>query len=124
MALWCAAVLLAMYLLVSAETYLATHARGLFRMSVLGFGPTELRIVLAAGAVRAAYDPYASFGSLGSVPLFDLGAKVYQVVAGCHPVDKFALIWWQSLVLGAEASHELRTEDYHFGTVLSTSPSE
>ena len=50
-----AAAMLAAYLLVSAETYLATHSRGVFRMSVLGFGPTELRILVAIGALRAAY---------------------------------------------------------------------
>ncbi|HEV3139876.1 MAG TPA: CDP-alcohol phosphatidyltransferase family protein, partial [Vicinamibacterales bacterium] len=37
--------LLAAYLLVAAETYLATHAVGVFRISFAGFGPTELRIV-------------------------------------------------------------------------------
>src|ERR1051325_6579060 len=43
--------LLAAYLLVSAESYLATHAVGVFRISFAGFGPTELRIVLAIGGV-------------------------------------------------------------------------
>ena len=71
-----AAVMLAAYLLVSAETYLATHARGVFRMSVLGFGPTELRILVAAGALRAAYQPSVSLGPLGAVPLFDVGAVI------------------------------------------------
>ena len=45
--------LLATYLLVSAETYLATHARGIFKMSFLGIGPTELRIIIAARARTA-----------------------------------------------------------------------
>jgi len=36
------------YLLVSSESYLATHASGVFRMSFMGFGPTELRLVLMA----------------------------------------------------------------------------
>lgn len=71
-----AVVVLAAYLLVSAETYLATHARGVFKMSFLGCGPTELRIVLAIGALRAAYDPWVSFGSAGSIRLFDLGGAV------------------------------------------------
>ena len=39
------------YLLVSAESYLATHAVGVFRNSFGGVGPTELRILLASGAV-------------------------------------------------------------------------
>lgn len=47
-----ALVLLAAYLMVSAEAYLATHACGVFRLSLLKIGPTELRILLAAGAVR------------------------------------------------------------------------
>lgn len=71
-----AALLLAAYLLVSAEAYLATHARGVFRMSFLGFGPTELRILIAAGTLRAAYNPWVDFGSFGHVGLFDLGAVI------------------------------------------------
>ena len=47
-----ALVLLAAYLMVCAEAYLATHACGVFRISLLKIGPTELRILLAAGAVR------------------------------------------------------------------------
>ncbi len=74
-----AAVVLAAYLLVSAETYLATHARGIFRMSVLGCGPTELRLLLAIGALWAAHDPWASLGTLGSARLFDLGAGIATV---------------------------------------------
>jgi phosphatidylglycerophosphate synthase len=70
-----ATMLLAAYLLVSAETYLATHANGVFRMSFLGFGPTELRILIAAGALRAAYDPLVELGSF-RVGLFDLGAAI------------------------------------------------
>lgn len=71
-----AALVLAGYLLVSAETYLATCAAGVFRMSFLGVGPTELRVVLAIGALRAARDPWVSFGELGSMRLFDLGAAI------------------------------------------------
>jgi phosphatidylglycerophosphate synthase len=64
------------YLLVSAESYLATHAAGVFRMSFLGFGPTELRIVIAIGAVRAAISPWASLGTIESIKLFDVGGVV------------------------------------------------
>ena len=71
-----AAALLAVYLLVSAETYLATHARGVFRMSFLGCGPTELRILIAAGAIRAAYEPAVDTGTFGSIALFDLGGVI------------------------------------------------
>lgn len=72
MSLTTAAVVLAAYFLVSAETYLATHARGVFRMSFLGCGPTELRFLLAIGALRAAHQPWVSFGDT-SMRLFDLG---------------------------------------------------
>ena len=47
-----ALLLLAAYLMVSAETYLATHACGVFRVALLGVGPTELRILLAVGTLR------------------------------------------------------------------------
>jgi archaetidylinositol phosphate synthase len=71
-----AAAMLAAYLLVSAETYLATHAQGVFRMSVLGFGPTELRILVAIGALRAAHQPWVSLEGLGTIRLFDIGAVI------------------------------------------------
>ena len=66
-----AVVLLSAYLLVSAERYLATHATGVFRMSCFGLGPTELRLLLAAGAVKAAGSATVEIGGLGSVKLFD-----------------------------------------------------
>ena len=49
--------LLAAWLLVSAEVYLATHACGVFRLSTWGFGPTELRILLAAGTLALLVKP-------------------------------------------------------------------
>ena len=70
---------LVVYLLVSAESYLATHAAGVFRMSFLGFGPTELRIVIAIGAIRAAISPWASLGTIESIKLFDVGGVVATV---------------------------------------------
>ena len=47
-----ALLLLAAYLMVSAEAYLATHACGVFRVSLLKVGPTELRILLTVGTLR------------------------------------------------------------------------
>ena len=41
--------LLVLFLLLSIQSYLATYAIGEFRMSFWSFGPTELRILLAAG---------------------------------------------------------------------------
>lgn len=65
--------LLAAYVLVCAETYLATHAVGIFRMASFGFGPTELRIVLAAGALKAADGAGISVAGR-ELLLFDVGA--------------------------------------------------
>jgi hypothetical protein len=42
-------------------------------MSFLGFGPTELRIVLAIGAVKAAMSPWAALGTTEPILLFDIG---------------------------------------------------
>jgi len=75
-----AAAVLAAYLLVSAESYLATHAAGVFRMSFLGFGPTELRIVLAVGALKAAGSPWVDPFGGAALRLFDIGGLV--AVAG------------------------------------------
>lgn len=50
--------LLSAYFLVSAETYLATHAVGVFRLSCAGIGPTELRILIAAGGFYVAAHPW------------------------------------------------------------------
>lgn len=71
-----AAMVLSAYLLVSAESYLATHAAGVFRMSFLGFGPTELRLLLMAGALRVAVSPMVTPFAGEPVRLFDLGGAV------------------------------------------------
>lgn len=61
------------YLLVSAESYLATHAIGVFKISFAGLGPTELRVVLAIGAVAVARNPWISAGPFAGVRVFDVG---------------------------------------------------
>ena len=53
-----AVAVLAAYFLVSAETYLATHTVGVFRMSFGGIGPTELRLLVAAGGFYVAAHPW------------------------------------------------------------------
>jgi len=67
--------LVAAYYLVSAETFLATHAVGVFRLSFAGFGPTELRILLAVGAFFVARNPYATIAGHRAL-LLDVGAIV------------------------------------------------
>jgi phosphatidylglycerophosphate synthase len=68
--------LLVAYLLVSAEVFLATAVNGQFRMSFFSVGPTELRIILAAGALRLLSGPTVNPFGLGTVLLFDVGAII------------------------------------------------
>ena len=67
--------LLAVYCLVSAESYLATHSLGVFRISFAGVGPTELRILLAVGAVFVAREPWVTVAGRHLL-LFDLGGII------------------------------------------------
>ena len=67
---------LSAYLLVSAEVFLATHVRGVFKMTFLGVGPTELRILLAVGVAALAWRPMVSPFGLGPFRLFDVGGVV------------------------------------------------
>jgi archaetidylinositol phosphate synthase len=70
---WIAAGLLVAYLLLAAESFLATHSLGVFRISFAGFGPTELRILLSIGAVAAFVNPMVSPFGVGNFRLFDVG---------------------------------------------------
>ena len=66
---------LAAYFLLVVEVALATHARGTFRMSAWGMGPTELRIVLALGTLQLMRsDVVTAFGHRWL--LFDVGGAV------------------------------------------------
>ncbi len=64
------------YLLVAGEVFLATAVSGVFRMSFAGFGPTELRILLAIGTIALFRDPHMDLGSLGRVQMFDVGGTI------------------------------------------------
>ena len=68
-----AALVVAAYYLVSAETFLATHSRGVFKMAFLGIGPTELRVLLAAGAIALIHTPTVAPLGIDPVRLWDLG---------------------------------------------------
>jgi archaetidylinositol phosphate synthase len=66
---------LATYYLLVAEISMATHARGTFRMSFGMMGPTELRILLAAGVIQLTRsDVVTLFGHKWL--LFDVGGAV------------------------------------------------
>lgn len=63
------------YLMISAEAYLATHARGVFRMAMFKVGPTELRILLAFGTLYLYYKPTVVLAG-SEYLLFDVGGVV------------------------------------------------
>ena len=67
--------LLVAYLMISAEAYLATHARGVFRMAMFRMGPTELRILLACGTLYLHYKPTVVLAGSEHL-LFDVGGVV------------------------------------------------
>ncbi len=71
-----ALVLLVAYVAAMAEVFLATHVTHVFRLASFGFGPTELRIVLAVGAVVLVGRPLVAVPGIGLVPLFDVGGVV------------------------------------------------
>jgi archaetidylinositol phosphate synthase len=74
-----AALVVAGFFLVSAEAFLATHARGIFRMAFAGVGPTELRLLLAAGALTLLNGPLVDVPGVGELRLFDLGGVIGAV---------------------------------------------
>ena len=71
-----ALLVVAAYYLVSAETYLATHSRGVFKMAFIGVGPTELRILLAAGALAVIDNAWVTPFGIPPVRLWDLGGVI------------------------------------------------
>jgi len=66
---------LAAYYLLVAEISMATHARGRFKMAFMKVGPTELRMLLAAGTIQLMRSEFVvMFGHRWL--LFDVGAAV------------------------------------------------
>jgi phosphatidylglycerophosphate synthase len=68
--------MLAAYLMVAAEEFLATHVRQVFHLSFLRIGPTELRIILAIGTVYLLHGPWVHLGVIGVFRLFDVGGII------------------------------------------------
>ena len=64
--------LLVAYFMLSIEVYLATYCLTVFRLSFWGFGPTELRLVLAMGTLALLFDPTVELLGQG-YRLFDVG---------------------------------------------------
>src|SRR3954471_23468814 len=63
------------YFLVVIEIALATNARGKFRLAAFGVGPTELRILLAAGTLQLMRSPTVTLLNRDWL-LFDVGGAV------------------------------------------------
>jgi len=72
---WIAMGLLVAFLMLSIQSYLATHALGEFRLSFWGFGPTELRLLLVAGNLALFWKPSVHFMD-GYYRLFDVGGLI------------------------------------------------
>jgi phosphatidylglycerophosphate synthase len=72
---WIAIGLLIAFLMLSIQSYLATHAFGEFRLSFCRFGPTELRILLAVGNLALFWKPMVHFPG-GKCRLFDVGGAI------------------------------------------------
>ena len=72
---WIAVGLLVGFLMLSIQSYLATHALGEFRLSFWRFGPTELRILLAIGNVALLWKPVVTLLG-GTYRLFDVGGSI------------------------------------------------
>jgi archaetidylinositol phosphate synthase len=79
------------FLLLSIESYLASHTLGYFRLSFGKFGPTEIRILLALGNIALWLNPRVSVPVLawrlfdfgGAVAAAGMGAMVVAAAA-CH----------------------------------------
>jgi len=73
-----AVAMLVAFLVLSAESYLATYTLGTFQLSQGIFGPTEIRILLSLGNLAALRSPYSTvFGY--RLLLFDLGGMIATV---------------------------------------------
>src|SRR3989440_4201925 len=72
---WVAMGLLIAFLMLSIQSYLATHTLGEFHLSFWRFGPTELRILLAMGNLAVLWKPRVHL--LGEhYRLFDVGGVI------------------------------------------------
>jgi archaetidylinositol phosphate synthase len=72
---WIAIGLLIAFLMLSIQSYLATHTLGEFRISFWRFGPTELRILLAVGNLALFWKPMVHVFN-GRYRLFDVGGAI------------------------------------------------
>ena len=98
---WRAAMgMLAAFLMLSIETYLAAYTLGTFRLSFWKFGPTEIRILLSLGNITLLFRPGVRV--LGSVyRLFDVGALI--AIAGMAVVLVIVTVYHTAQLYREEA---------------------
>ncbi len=75
--------LLAAFMMLEAEVFLATHVQGVFRLSFMKLSPTELRIILAVGILFLFYKPWVRVLGTGPFRLFDIGGIIAIAGMGC-----------------------------------------
>ena len=73
-----AAIMLVAFLLLSGESYLATHTVGRFHMSQGVFGPTEIRLLLCVGNLALLHSPWCHVAGHRWL-LFDFGGILASV---------------------------------------------
>lgn len=95
-----AVMLLAAFALVEAEVFLATHVQHVFRLSCFCVGPTELRLILAAGTLYLLHNPWIRLGGKGPFLLFDVGGIV--AIAGLLAAFVYSAIRNTRLLYRAE----------------------
>jgi len=84
-----ALVLLAAFVLVEAEVFLATHVAQIFRLSCFRIGPTELRIILSIGTLYLLFDPWIHMIGKAYL-LFDVGGVI--AIAGLFSAFLFSSV--------------------------------
>jgi archaetidylinositol phosphate synthase len=102
------AVLIA-YFLLSIEIYLATYCVGRFEMAYWRLGPTELRILLAAGTLLLFLKPTVTVAG-ARLPLFDAGGLVAafgMLFTAVIATIRHASALFAAEPLNAEASKEV-----------------
>ena len=95
-----ALMLLAAFVLVEAEVFLATHVQQVFHLSCFYVGPTELRILLAIGTLYLLHKPWIYLGGKGPFLLFDVGGVV--AIAGLLSAFLYSAIRNARLLYRAE----------------------
>jgi archaetidylinositol phosphate synthase len=95
-----ALMLLAAFVLVEAEVFLATHVQQVFRLSCFCIGPTELRILLSIGTLYLLHKPWIYLGGKGPFLLFDVGGVV--AIAGLVSAFLYSVIRNARLLYRAE----------------------